>query len=202
MRLISFMLDMLFPPSAHAALVAQMHTEDVRALYNPARAYTALSLASYHDPRMRALIHEAKFSGNARAIELLATLLTHFLNELPARERYHIVPIPLASQRLRERGYNQSERIARAAHAAGGICALETSLLIKQRDTAPQTSLSKEQRASNLVDAFAVHTHTLPATTPLLLFDDVVTTGATFAEASRAFREAGFSHITAVALAH
>ena len=64
------------------------------------------------------------------------------------------------------------------------------------------TSLSRAERLKNLTGVFAAGEHALPPDTPLILFDDIVTTGSTLDEAARALTRAGFTHITRLALAH
>lgn len=202
MRVFTILLDILFPPSAHADMVARARAEDVLTAYRPAIAHHALALTRYRTPLIRALIHEAKFSDSMKAAELLSCILARFLHELPNAERYLLVPIPLSRARLRERGYNQTERIAQCATRRGAPLQLAPSLLLRARNTQPQTALPRAQRRSNLTDAFTVGAHTFSTDTPIIVFDDVTTTGATLAEAARTLRTAGFSDITALALAH
>ena len=154
----------------------------------------------YHDPLRRA-VHAVKYDGKRAAIPALADLLATALVEEPALAPARvIVPVPLHPRRRRQRGFNQAELLARALAAATGR-AVRTDLLRKVRHTRPQVGLSAAGRRDNLRDAFVVAAEPLPLE-PLLLVDDVVTTGSTFHECARVLRAAGATAVCALALAH
>ena len=208
MRFLSPILDLLFPPRDAEALV---RGADDAALGAHARARThadgSVSLFPYRIPLVRACITEAKFRGNERAERLLASVLADYLREWHAdripleRERAILVPVPLSRERRRARGYDQCERIAgRAARTLPGIT-LDTGLLVRVRDTEPQTSLGRRARLRNLDGAFALSRPPEPDHT-YIVFDDVRTTGATLAAARAALEEAGASRIALLSLAH
>ncbi len=197
--LLTALFDLVLPPSADAQLVRDASSEVLRAHYAPQEARGAVALLPFRTPLVRALIHEAKFRRNEQAIELLAKLLAHHINTHGCAT---LIPIPLAPARHRERGYNQVALIAQ--HTAQRLPSLtvRSDLLSRVRHTPPQTSLTRAERLTNLSNAFAAKTAGLPVDTPLLLFDDVTTTGATLATAAAALREAGFIHVKCLALAH
>ena len=107
------------------------------------------------------------------------------------------VPVPLHFERLVERGYNQSALLARAlAHRLGGkACPL---VLRRARYTQQQARLDRAAREHNLADAFSV---SRAPRSPLILVDDVLTTGSTVRAAIRALNDAGVSVRAVVALA-
>jgi ComF family protein len=109
-----------------------------------------------------------------------------------------LIPIPLAKKRLRERGYNQSEVMARACGRKWRIPVLP-DLLVRTRETPTQTALTPETRLANVAGAFSVTK--LSAGMTLVLVDDVFTTGATLAEAARALEHAGATTIHGVTFA-
>lgn len=100
----------------------------------------------------------------------------------------YLVPVPLYPQRLRDRGYNQSELLARAFSEHTGIM-VQTSVLARTRQTVPQASLKKEERAGNVLGAFQA-TGDLQNKT-ILLIDDILTTGSTLAACADVLRDAG-----------
>ncbi len=110
----------------------------------------------------------------------------------PGAEEGGLVPIPLSPARLAERGYNQSLLLARQLSRRLGL-PVEEALLQRPIDTAHQPGLSREQRAANLRGAFWVDSrlHRHLAGRDLALVDDVLTTGATTAEAARELLRAG-----------
>jgi predicted amidophosphoribosyltransferase len=103
---------------------------------------------------------------------------------------------------LRERGYNQALRLAKAlAKEAPG--ARMGDWLERRRDTGQQVRLGREQRLENMDDAFAMRSGiTLPSPSRLVVVDDVLTTGATLAACAQALRVAGASSVDAFALGH
>ncbi|MEF3082078.1 ComF family protein [Luteimonas sp. SMYT11W] len=106
-----------------------------------------------------------------------------------------LVPIPLHTARLRERGYDQALELARML-ARRHHLPLRTDLLRRVRATAPQSRLDAKARRRNLRNAFAVQR---PAGMPahVVLIDDVMTTGATLHAAAIALRRAGAQRIEA-----
>ena len=118
---------------------------------------------------------------------------------LTAAPPFALVPAPLHPKRLRERGYNQAELLAREVARA-----LDTPLLrgaIKRaRDTPPQVSMANiAERIKNARGAF-VPAQPLDGGTAVVV-DDVATTGATLMAAAQALREAGASRVYGLAFA-
>jgi ComF family protein len=108
-----------------------------------------------------------------------------------------LVPIPLGPRRLRERGYNQAEALARALGRASGL-RVDAAVLRRARETRSQTALAPTARAANVAGAFMA-SPTQGAR--LVLVDDVCTTGATLVAAARALRAAGAARVEAVTFA-
>lgn len=104
-----------------------------------------------------------------------------------------IVPVPLHAERLCERGFNQSLEIARALVAPGRPL-LAPDVLRRTRPTTAQASLSHTDRQANVQDAFECTVDL--AGRPILLIDDVLTTGHTAGEAARVLKLHGASRVT------
>ena len=161
--------------------------------------------AVWLDGGARAAVHALKYGGLPRIAEELAGAMTDL--DLPGLDSAWLVPVPLGPKRLWQRGYNQSERLARALARRWRRPVVE--LLTRTRDTATQTALTPEARLANVAGAFATRNggtfegsaFRLPSSAferPLVLVDDVFTTGATLAEAARPLEGAGATTIMAV----
>jgi ComF family protein len=108
----------------------------------------------------------------------------------------------LHSSRRRQRGYNQSELLARELSRATGL-PIRNDLLVRARSTTSQTSLSWSERQRNVAGAFALRPGAASALTGrrVLLLDDIITSGATTQAAALALREARPAAIYALAVA-
>ncbi len=200
-------LDFLFPPRADEKIVRDMTLDDFLGLIAPklvpdTRPET-VTLLPFSDTRVRSTLHEAKYHGSERALTFLGAALSEYLtdsDEWPAKSI--IVPVPLGKKRRKERGFNQAEEIAnRAAKLLGGT--VDSTLLVRTRETASQVSLPRREREENMRDAFRVPQDVALNPTHLyIVLDDVVTTGATLQAAVLALRSAGATHILPIALAH
>ena len=105
-------------------------------------------------------------------------------------ERTALVPVPLAATRARERGYNQSERLATAL-AAWWRVPVWRDVLVRARETQTQTRLTPEDRLRNVRGAFRASPAAQLRGTHLVLVDDVVTTAATLNECASALHAGG-----------
>lgn len=107
-----------------------------------------------------------------------------------------VVPVPLADARLRERGYNQAALLAAAVSRRLAL-KFEPAWLLRVAATHRQTSLPRARRAANVRGAFAAEplAQTAMRGRAVALVDDVMTTGATLAEASRVLLQAGCSDV-------
>jgi ComF family protein len=115
----------------------------------------------------------------------------------PLTGRVSLIPIPLGGRRRRQRGYNQSERIAAALSRRTGAALLEDALQ-RVRETRTQTALTPEARQANVAGAFQAGP---VAGLELVLVDDVFTTGATLVAAAAVLSAAGARRVEAGAFA-
>ncbi len=144
-------------------------------------------------------IRRFKYGGRSELAAPLGRLLVERARAIAAPFEA-IVPIPLHPRRLRERGYDQASLLAAVLGRELGL-PRRLDLLRRARPTVPQASLDRDGRLSNVRGAFVAGPRAQGRS--VLLLDDVRTTGATLAEASRALLEAGAvrAHSLALALA-
>lgn len=145
------------------------------------------------DPSVRRLVHRFKYQGWWRLAESFATRMAPLVGE---GDDADLVPVPLARRRRRERGYNQAEQLAIALGVVTGL-PVRPERLQRVRDTPTQTRLAPESRRANLAAAFAAPR----SSRPVILVDDVFTTGATLCSAASELLDSGAERVGAVTFA-
>lgn len=146
------------------------------------------------------LVADLKFRNETSRALVLARLLraAHGV-EAALDSADALIALPLAPQRLRERGYNQALELARALDARK----VDTTVLLRTQDGPPQHSLARAQRLRAMRQAFVVdplHRSRVQGRR-LLLVDDVMTTGASLHAAAHALREAGAAQVCGLVFA-
>ncbi|HZJ54244.1 MAG TPA: double zinc ribbon domain-containing protein [Myxococcaceae bacterium] len=162
--------------------------------------FGAAHAAFVHTGPLARAIHRFKYEGHselalplARALADASSAWFGGLGGEPV-----LVPIPLHHRRLIRRGYDQAALLARALARATGV-PLRSTLLRRVRATRRQVGLSEAERTENVHRAFSTR-GSLPAG-PVVLVDDVLTTGATARAASAALREVGARRVYVLTLA-
>lgn len=189
-----------------------------------------LHLLPYRSAVVKTAIIEIKTHENRKIACLLATLLYDFLlSELPDLEMFRnftrplVIPIPITRKKERERGWNQCNFLAQAMKKIDGgkktgkankTFEIRTDILRKIRENGDQVGRGRAARFKNLENCFSVRTVRNGILTPgktaktailgrnIIVFDDIVTTGATLASARRTLLSAGAKQVISVALAH
>lgn len=149
------------------------------------------------DGVVRKAIHQLKYRG---ATALAAPLAEAMLAPIGQPGSFDaIVPVPLHASRLAQRGYNQSDLLARQLGIALGI-AVRPDCLRRIRDTRSQVTLSSADRWQNVRGAFLATPNALRGAS-VLLVDDVATTGSTLRAAAAALKDAGVARVAGLVLA-
>jgi ComF family protein len=160
------------------------------------RQLLVASGARYGSP-LREAIHAFKYDGTPGLAATLAPLLLDAWRHA-ALNADVIVPVPLHARRRRERGYNQSELLAREVGAACGV-PVDTQLLARVRYTDQQALLKGAARKQNVQDAFAAGAGANGKL--IVLVDDVLTSGATLTACASVLLNAGAASVCALTLA-
>lgn len=110
-----------------------------------------------------------------------------------------VIPMPLSNHRLRHRGFNQALLLARRLAPSK----TDSSLLLRIKDTPPQSSLKRAERLASVTHAFKVDPQRRAAVrnAHLVLIDDVMTSGASLFSAAQALRQAGAAQVCAIVIA-
>lgn len=162
----------------------------------------AVSYGEY-DCGLRKLIHLLKYERVLPAARTLGKLLAASIEQLRLAEvDAVVVPVPLHSTKRRERRFNQSELIARAAlrHLSSQV-QLDRDVLVRQRPTRSQVGLDRDARIQNMHGAFRVAAPQRIAGRTVIVVDDVMTTGTTLSECARVLKRAGAERVFAATVA-
>jgi competence protein ComFC len=155
------------------------------------RAHSSLTgvvVFGYHDGVLKDAVHAVKYDFITELAEPLGVLLALSLYAKFGNSQVQIVPIPLHRRRLAQRGFNQSELMARAV--AERLMVPVATDLVRTKNTTPQVELSGKARRENMNGVFSWKGQPLMGKT-VLIVDDVATTGTTLNEAARVLRGAG-----------
>lgn len=150
---------------------------------------------------LRELIHLLKYEQVRPAGNVLGRMMEEAIQDLEplfGAKRPVVVPVPLHIRKLRQRGFNQSELIARAAvklMSPENRSQVNAAVLERRRETQSQIGLSRHQRRENMRGAFGVLKPEEIAGREVLLVDDVMTTGTTASECARVLLRAGASKV-------
>ena len=154
------------------------------------------------------LIAQYKFGNQPGWASFFAQLLLdvpgvrHTFDALDAQDL--ILPMPLSKERLQTRGFNQAlELAAQLTRRSAAIGNLDAALLLRVKNTRPQTELNRRARLDNVSGAFVMEplrAHVMQGRR-VILVDDVMTSGASIFTAASVLRDAGAAHVEAIALA-
>ena len=158
----------------------------------------------YDEPLIKQGIHTAKYNYVRQMFKRFAELVTAHLRfkfdalDIDPRALLFI-PLPLHPRRLRERGFNQAEIIARLfADELGGKY---LPALTRRRATLPQVGLDESDRKRNIRGAFGCADRAPLAGQYAVIVDDVATSGSTLVAAAQALQDAGVKEVGGLVLA-
>ncbi|MCX6171039.1 MAG: ComF family protein [Ignavibacteriales bacterium] len=153
------------------------------------------------DKELQHIIHGLKYDGKFRIGIFLGKLLANELkNKFSEWNIDFIVPVPLHHLKKAERGYNQSEFLAKGMRSVLKI-SVENKLIKRNRFTETQTNLTLPERKENIYNAFTMKNRNIVKQKNILLLDDVITTGATIAECGNTLLESGAANVYATSVA-
>jgi competence protein ComFC len=175
-----------------------------------------ISVWQYDNPALQKALWQLKYREKQELAHDLAESLYDKLMEALAEtelfenpagninEKYVLIPIPIHKNRQKERGYNQSELLAKELSLLDpSLFTLETGILKKTKETQSQVSVkNREQRLKNVHDSLSVYHPKKIIGKNIIVVDDVTTTGATLTEARKVLRKAGAKSVLCVTLAH
>ncbi len=186
-------------PTCYAGLCERPVAGEQRLMPEDDRGLRVFSCWHFDDP-VQELVHGLKYRRHFSLVGQLGEAMRKRIaaSGWPLLD-YAFVPVPLHRRRLEERGFNQSEKIARALTGRRQI----NRVLRRIRYTPSQTTLRADQRHANVAEAFALKRGVRQkiAGGRFILIDDVFTTGATLQACARVLLKAGAEDVRAITLA-
>lgn len=163
-----------------------------------------IAVLNYRDENVSNCIIQGKYSflpGVFKELgELLAYTLAHeYPQFLGDDELWLVCPIPLSDSRKRWRGFNQSEVLCSTVSHHTGL--ITSELLTRTKNTKTQKDLKREQRISNVSNAFTLKQKSDVKNKNVILVDDVTTTGSTLFEATKVLKRNGAKSVWCLVLA-
>lgn len=205
---LDYFLDFLFPKANHVETIEKNSAEELLRTLPASEVMIndIYSLFAYGDERVKHLVWEIKYYRNQKITNAVGSLLASRIRSMlkDDQEKYFLVPIPLTSKRLKERGFNHTELIARSImkHLPENF-KLATNILQKIKHTPKQSSIeNREDRFHNLTGAFVVQNSELVKDKNIIVIDDVTTTGATILEVKKVLVGAGAKSVRSFVVAH
>ena len=213
MKVLDWLLDLLYPPRCafcRRLLTGQEH--GVCRFCRPKLPYVpadgqvqhfrnvdqCLSPLYYHGS-VKDSLHRYKFDGLSAYADIYSEFFVKCIDENQI-SCDSITWVPLSCRRLRKRGYDQAELLAKGIGKRLGLPPVR--LLKKRRDTPPQSKTgSAEKRRANIAGAYTCLRPEQVAGKRVLLVDDIVTTGATLSEAAGVLKKAGAVEVLAATVA-
>ena len=213
MKVVDWLLDLIYPPRcAFCRRLLSGREKGVCRFCRPKLPYVpsdgqvqhfrnvdkCLSPLYYHGS-VKDSLHRYKFGGATAYADIYSEFIVKCIDENQI-SCDSITWVPLSLRRLRRRGYDQAELLAKLI--AKHLGQSPVRLLKKQRDTPPQSKTgSVEKRRANIAGAYACLRPELVQGKQVLLVDDIVTTGATLSEAARVLKKAGAKEVICATLA-
>ena len=206
--MISFLhlLRYLLPPKCLACGTAQRHLlchpcavtiiPDSPTPEIPPSIRTVHALYTYGGA-VRSLLHHSKFNNSKESAFILSAIIAGQLPILPDYDL--VIPIPGSASRERRRGFSIPDILFQTLLRQRGY--MVSPIMTRIRDTRPLFELSRDQRIRELEDVFRVALQYVPVGGRVLLYDDILTTGATAEASARVLLNAGVGSVDLVVAA-
>lgn len=207
------LLDLMYPPKCPACRqgVAEQG-EWCGSCTDKIAAYREIAVSEHHlravdscrtlyeyEGSLKRMIHDMKFRKVSRYGQHLNWLLSYGSRNRSFDNIHFVMPVPLHSERLSERGFNQTELIFKNWALARGFEWLAG--LTRVRKTRPQWELTLADRKDNIKGAFRVSCPERITGRNVLLVDDIFTTGLTLDECAKTLKKAGAKQVHCLTLA-
>ena len=215
-REFNLFLEILFPSRClgchkRGSILCENCVDQLRLAERPTEE-KILALYDYRDPLVKKAIWKLKYYHLPYLGQKLGELLySSFLEEINLLQMFSlgspicVIPVPISHDRRKNRGYNQSEIIAKNFCNSGNenIFELKNNIIFKKANTIPQAKLTnRNKRLQNVKGAFEIKNPLLVKGKTIIIIDDVTTTGGTMLEIMKVLKKSGAKKVVGFAVAH
>ena len=207
-------VDLIFPKEETIRKLEQMELGEICSELVPAGNISPYFKAvfSYKHPIARTAIWEIKYKANKKILDKFSILLYEMMIEeisdillFNGGQKLTLIPIPSTKNSQKEKGFNQSQLIVKMIYELDGgkNFDIDLNILEKIKETPHQVKVKNRfERLKNLIGSFAVINPEKVRGKNFIVIDDVITTGATMTEASRALKVSGAKNVYGFSIAH
>lgn len=211
--IVGWILDVITPPNKDYKEISSLSPQEFIEKTAKSENFNTecLSFFSYKDKIVKKAIWLLKYKKHKDIGILLGKACSPFFEEKLENwltfenfEKPILIPIPLSKNKLKERGFNQCEIILEeiTKNLIPESFEYKTNILLKTKDTLNQAQTkNKKERLKNLKNCFSINEKLIKGRN-IVIFDDVITTGATTEEAKRLIQKADAKNIKIISVAH
>lgn len=168
------------------------------------------ALYEYRNPVVKKILTDAKYRKKFGGLDVFASNMRSAMLDLASEytelnnySRIVIIPVPISRKRLKHRGFNQAELIAKEMLKDSKEFLLKTDIVQKIKDKTPQASIkNRNERLKSPVGSFRIKDNKEIAGALCIVIDDITTTGGTINEMRRILLESGARDVIGLAIAH
>ncbi len=152
-----------------------------------------------YDEVSKKLIKDLKYHGKKKISKIIADLMFEYWQSLNLKGEYTILPVPIHKSRRKERKYNHMDLVAEELSKLTKF-KYNKDFLIRIKDTQKQFNLKKQERIKNIKGAFSINNEkAIDKETPILIIDDITSSGITLKEIIVMLKKEGYKNILAIA---
>ncbi|MDE2188340.1 MAG: ComF family protein [Patescibacteria group bacterium] len=206
-EILLIIFDFIFPRRDDDAAIVNLSPKKFYATvprWNEEAYPNIQAIFHYQHPQAMAMVKEIKSFKSRHGAAIAGYALAKKIDQLEIHSAI-LVPIPLSKKRRKERGYNQCELVLRSLSPQflqERDLEIRTDLLERVKDS-PKSAL--QGRAGRIAAATGIFTATCDLSAesrPIIIIDDVVTTGSTMTAAMETLRQAGTKNVSGIAISH
>lgn len=215
-RGINVFLEMLFPSKCigcnkNSQIICQNCTDKLPKAERPTEE-SIMAVYDYRDPVVKKAVWNLKYYHMGYIGQKMGQLLySHLLEDIADIKMFsqglpiYVIPVPISDDKRKNRGYNQSEILARSFCKEGGVKLFElrNNIIYKKSNTIPQARLTnRNKRLQNIKGAFGIRNEREVKGKTIIIIDDVTTTGGTMLEIMKVLKKHKAKKVWGFAVAH